>query len=218
MEISIRHQQSPKQGGNKCVKERALRLSGPLAHQIAGGALTSLAEYARAVSCSENHSSDGRRLLAPCEQLKFRMLAAAIFAEPGQFLQHALLDGKIEFGSLVQEPGHVRYAAAGESLVILLPDLSTEKACNEAATDLLSIFYGRPNGANLNWIVDFSAVQSRPKILFMGTLCSLRESLERNGVKLRFSWMRASLFPESFGRTMRRVFNLRKVGEYLVSQ
>lgn len=169
-------------------------------------------------------ASDGFASLDPasvkdtCEQLKLRMLAAALFADPGEFVQMAETDCKIDFSAVTEEPGHTRHVRVGHNLLILLPELDSDNSCTKVAEDLLTIFYNRIGGARLNWIIDFSSVRRRPKILFMGTLCSLRKSLTANGGTLIFSWLRSSLFPGEFGSTICKAFQLRPLGEYLVPE
>lgn len=219
MEIIERHSQTSQLNIEGWTSAQHSRLAVErLVHHAACGTLISARNASElAWGPSSDHTESGN-LLDPCEQLKLRMLASALFADPAQFLKIASLAGAIEFGPLIQEPGLVRYARAGQSLLILLPDISTETASDNAAADLLTIFYNRPMGAIRDWIVDFSAIRLRPRILFMGTLCSLQESLKRNDASLRFSWLRADLFPEGFGITMRRVFALKRAGDYLVNQ
>jgi|GEM_PF-3278070 len=160
---------------------------------------------------------EAQAMIESCDQLRLRMLAVAMGAEPHTFFAEAAATAHSEGGAIVRLSSDLIYTRFGQDLIILLPDLDSHQACEQILADLLLI-YDSPHGQRSNWILDFSSVTHRHSTLFPGILEPLKHDLEKNGLTLGITWLRPSLYPTRLVKKLRAAFNLTLVGGFLFSQ
>lgn len=163
-------------------------------------------------------SDEKHEILSACDEMRLQMLASLMYKEQLDSFSSEVSEDIKSFlepesdermGISVHGLGGVTSSLVMNNMIILFPQIASERQLNDVLYELHTIYEHTPQG--VDWIVDFSAIDVLP-MKILGSLLILEDRLRFRRHGVFFCWVKPEVFPANWEKRMIRIFNLKRVG------
>ena len=174
---------------------------------------------AQASSASSLTPQQQELLKLGCEELRFRIIATAMGVQSSLQAMEVVssledVESVLRSSPLHFETSGIVYAILQDHIMILLPRIESSTHLESVTFTLDDIAEKIPG--HLNWVVDFSAVESLP-VELLGAIIYHISRLHDQGALLFLSWLKKGSLTQAQSKALVRLLDLVDIGGYWFS-